>query len=157
MRFGKTQYRKPKSQFYLLCSCKKNLFVLGFKVFKQGMNPNPAKVQEIKLNLPKNVTGVIQILNFFDIYQKFIFELLLAAPIVELVRGKMSKILKSNGIKDMKNNYWYCKQDVKGAYPDISWLLKKNLLLLRHLFKYSGGCVKFGMWKKSKTTLIPVL
>ena len=38
--------------------------VLGFKVSKHGINPNPAKVQGINdLGPPKNVSGVKQILD----------------------------------------------------------------------------------------------
>ena len=41
--------------------------VLGFKVSNNGINPNPAKVQEINdLGLPKNVSGVKHILLVFN-------------------------------------------------------------------------------------------
>ena len=41
--------------------------VLGFKVSKDGINPNPAKVQGINdLKPPKNASGVKQILGMFD-------------------------------------------------------------------------------------------
>ena len=67
--------------------------VLGFKVSKHGINPNPAKVQDINdLGLPKNVSGVKQILGMFNFYRKFILDFAtLAEPIVELTRGKMKK------------------------------------------------------------------
>ena len=67
--------------------------VLGFKVSKDGINPNPAKVQEINdLKPPKNVSGVKQILGMFNFYQKFIPNFaMLADPIVELTRGKIKK------------------------------------------------------------------
>ena len=67
--------------------------VLGFKVSKDGINPNPAKVQEISdLKPPNNVSGVKQILGMFDFYQKFIPNFAtLADPIVELNRGRMKK------------------------------------------------------------------
>ena len=47
--------------------------VLGFKVSKHGINPNPAKVQGSNdLGPPKNVSGVKQILGIFDFYRKLI-------------------------------------------------------------------------------------
>ena len=67
--------------------------VLGFKVSKDGINPNPEKVQGINdLKPPKNVSGVKQILGMFNFYQKFIPNFTkLADPINELTRGKMKK------------------------------------------------------------------
>ena len=67
--------------------------VLGFKVSKDGINPNPAKVQGINdLKPPTTVSGVKQILGMFNFYQKFIPNFAtLADPIVELTRGKMKK------------------------------------------------------------------
>ena len=67
--------------------------VLGFKVSKHGINPNPAKVQGISdLRPPKDVSGVKRILEMFNFYQKFIKDFAtLAKPIVELTRGKMRK------------------------------------------------------------------
>ena len=44
--------------------------VLGFKISKHGMNPNPAKVQGISdLRPPKDVSGFNQILGMFNFYQ----------------------------------------------------------------------------------------
>ena len=44
--------------------------VLGFKVSKHRINPNPAKVQGINdLGPPKNVSGVKQILGMFNFYR----------------------------------------------------------------------------------------
>ena len=67
--------------------------VLGFKVSKDGINPNPAKVQGINdLKPTKNVSGVKQILGMFNFYKKFIPNFAtLADPIVELTREKMKK------------------------------------------------------------------
>ena len=67
--------------------------VLRFKVYKDRINPNPAKVQEINyLKLPKNVSGVKQIRGMFNFYQKFIPSFATTAdPIVEFTRGKMKK------------------------------------------------------------------
>ena len=43
--------------------------VLGFKVLKQGINPNPAKVQGISdLRPPKDLFGVKQILGMFNFH-----------------------------------------------------------------------------------------
>ena len=66
------------------------IVVLGFKVSKDGINPNPAKVQGINdLKPPKNISRVKQILGMFNFYQKFIPNFaMLAEPIVELTRGK---------------------------------------------------------------------
>ena len=48
-----------KNQFFL-----EEVVALGFKVSKYGINPNPAKVQEINdFKPPKNVSGVKQILG----------------------------------------------------------------------------------------------
>ena len=47
--------------------------VLGLKVNKQRINPNPAKVQGINdLGQTKNVSGVKQILGMLNFYRKFI-------------------------------------------------------------------------------------
>ena len=52
---------------------REEVVVLGFKVSKDGINPNPAKVQEINdLKPPTTVSGVKQILGMFNFYQKFI-------------------------------------------------------------------------------------
>ena len=46
---------------------REEVVVLGFKVSKDGINPNPAKVQGINdLKPPKNVSGVKQILGMFN-------------------------------------------------------------------------------------------
>ena len=46
---------------------KEEVVVFGFKVYKHGINPNPAKVQGINdLGPPKNVSGVKQILGMFN-------------------------------------------------------------------------------------------
>ena len=86
--------------------------VLGFKVSKHGINPNPAKVQGINdLGPPKNVSGVKQILGMFSFYSKFIpYYATLAEPIVELTRGKIKK------------------------YSEVKWdqQHEKCLLLLKH-------------------------
>ena len=43
--------------------------VLGFKVSKHGINPNPAMVQGISdLRPPKDLSGVKQILGMFNFY-----------------------------------------------------------------------------------------
>ena len=67
--------------------------VLGFKVSKDGINPNPTKLQGINdYKPPKNVSGVKQILGMFNFYRKFIPNFAtLADPIVELTRGEMKK------------------------------------------------------------------
>ena len=67
--------------------------VFWFKVSKHGINPNPAKVQGIgDLRLPKDVSGVKQILGMFKFYQKFIKSFAtLAEPIFELNMGNMRK------------------------------------------------------------------
>ena len=49
------------------CLSLRKVVVLGFKVSKHGINPNPAKVQGINdLGPPKNVSGVKQILGIFN-------------------------------------------------------------------------------------------
>ena len=51
------------------CAFAHKVVVLGFKVFKDEINPNPAKVQGIyDLKPPKNVSGVKQILGMFNFY-----------------------------------------------------------------------------------------
>ena len=81
------------------------VIVIGLKFFKEGINPNTAKVQGINdLQPPKNVSGVKQILGMFNFYQKFIPNFAtLADPIVELTRGKMSKNSEINGISNTMN------------------------------------------------------
>ena len=73
----------------LLCN-----IVLGFKVSKEGKNPNTAKVQRINDHKPlKYVSRVKQILGMFNFYQKFIPNFAMLADLInELTRGKMNKI-----------------------------------------------------------------
>ena len=72
---------------------REEVVVLGFKVSKDGINPNPAKAQgNNDLKPPKNVSRVKQFIGVFNFYQKFILNFtMLADPIVELTRGKMRK------------------------------------------------------------------
>ena len=71
----------------------KGVIVIGFKVSKDEINPNPAKVQGINdLQPSNNISGVKQILGIFNFYWRFIpYFAMLADPIVELTRVKMSK------------------------------------------------------------------
>ena len=79
-----------KVNFNKCAFAQEEVVVLGFKVSKHGINPNPAKVQGISdLRPPKDVSGVKQILGMFNLYQKFIkIFATLAEPIVELNREK---------------------------------------------------------------------
>ena len=67
--------------------------VLGLKVLKAGINPNPEKVQGFSdLQLPRDISGVKQILGMLNFYRKFIPNFAtLTESIVELTRGKMKK------------------------------------------------------------------
>ena len=114
------------------CSfAKEEVVVLGFKVSKHRINPNPAKVHGINdFGPPKNVSGVKQILRMLNFYRKFIPDFAtLAEPIVELTRGKMKK------------------------YSEVKWDQQhdKCLLLLKHklsmapILKYPDFMEKFAI------------
>ena len=51
---------------------REEVVVLGFKVSKDDINLNPAKLQVINdLRPPKNVSGIKKVLGMFNFYQKF--------------------------------------------------------------------------------------
>ena len=52
---------------------KEKVVVLGFNVSKARKNPNPAKNKEFSdLQLPRDISGVKQILGMVNFYRKFI-------------------------------------------------------------------------------------
>ena len=110
---------------------REEVIVLGFKVSKDGINPNTAKIQGINDLKPlKNVSGVKRILGMFNFYQKFIPNFAtLADPIVELTRGKMKR-------------YTEIKWDQK---HEKCLSLLKDKLSLALILKYPGFTKEFAI------------
>ena len=75
--------------------CKEEVIVLRFLIKKDGINPNPAKVQGIKdLGPLKNASGVKKILGMFNFYHKFIHNVTsLDEPLVKLTRWRRRKVV----------------------------------------------------------------
>ena len=121
---------------------REEVIVLGFKVSKDGINPNPAKVQGINdLQPPKNVSGVKQILGMFNFYQKFIPNFAtLADPIVELTRGKMKKNSEIKWDQQHKECLLVLKKQVViGSYPEVTQFHKRVCHRNGRLSSWSGS------------------
>ena len=77
MRFGKAQHNQLKVNVDKCAFAREKVIVLRFKVSKDGINPNPPKVQGINdLQRHMNVYGGKQNLGMFNFYQ-FFFQILL--------------------------------------------------------------------------------
>lgn len=73
--------------------CKSSLSFLGYIVDKDGLHPNPDKVQSIvDYPRPKNTTEVKRFLGMASWYRRFIQDFSeLTAPITELIKGRQKR------------------------------------------------------------------
>ena len=86
---------------------KSKVKVLGHLVSKQGIRPDPKKVEVIQqLTPPKDVTGVKSFMGVINYFWKFIPRCsILAEPLLKLTRGRKNSRVKFNWGEDQQSSF----------------------------------------------------